>query len=181
LPTTGNGPDERRGERPWPGTAGPLDRWTASTIAYETLTNARCRSTPRSRGRALCRLHPVPVLAACFTVVTVFAAVSALERPLQPIGTLAFLAMAAALGASSGAVFGLVALAAPPGKVGAVTGIVGAAGGLGGFAPPLVMGLVYGWTGNYRRGLWLLSATALIAAVYTARGMRTVGRAVSPT
>ncbi|SHN60342.1 MFS transporter, NNP family, nitrate/nitrite transporter [Geodermatophilus obscurus] len=127
------------------------------------------------------RLHPVPVLAACFTVVTVFAAVSALERPLQPIGTLAFLAMAAALGASSGAVFALVALAAPPGEVGAVTGIVGAAGGLGGFAPPLVMGLVYGWTGNYRPGLWLLSATALIAAVYTARGMRTVGRAVSST
>jgi len=126
------------------------------------------------------RFHPVPVLVGCFTVVTVFAAVSALERPLAPIGTLAFLAMAAALGAASGAVFALVALAAPPGKVGAVTGIVGAAGGLGGFVPPLIMGAIYGWQGNYRPGLWLLAATALIAAAYTAWGMRSAGR-TSPT
>ncbi|WP_199589475.1 nitrate/nitrite transporter [Blastococcus sp. TF02A-26] len=125
------------------------------------------------------RLHPVPVLVACFAVVTVFAAVSALERPLEWTGTVAFLAMAAALGASSGAVFALVAIAAPPGKVGAVTGIVGAAGGLGGFAPPLVMGAIYGWAGNYKPGLWLLAATALVAAVYTAWGMRSVGRPVT--
>jgi NNP family nitrate/nitrite transporter-like MFS transporter len=122
------------------------------------------------------RFGPVPVLVACFAVVAVFAAISALERPLEWIGTVAFLAMAAALGASSGAVFALVAIAAPPGTVGSVTGIVGAAGGLGGFAPPLVMGLIYGWQGNYRPGLWLLAVTALIAAVYTARSMRSVGR-----
>ncbi|RBY75769.1 MFS transporter [Geodermatophilus sp. TF02-6] len=122
------------------------------------------------------RLHPVPVLVACFVVVTVFAGISAFERPLAPTGTIAFLAMAAALGAASGAVFALVALAAPAGKVGAVTGIVGAAGGLGGFLPPLVMGAIYGYVGNYRPGLWLLSATALVAAVYTAWGMRAVGR-----
>jgi MFS transporter, NNP family, nitrate/nitrite transporter len=122
------------------------------------------------------RLHPVPVLVACFAIVAVFAGVSALEAPLEPTGTIAFLAMAAALGAASGAVFALVALAAPAGKVGAVTGIVGAAGGLGGFLPPLVMGAIYGWVGNYRPGLWLLAATALIAAVYTAWGMRSVSR-----
>ncbi|RBY78403.1 MFS transporter [Blastococcus sp. TF02-09] len=122
------------------------------------------------------RFHPVPVLVVCFAVVAVCAAVSALERPLEPVGTIAFLGMAAALGASSGAVFALVAIAAPAGKVGAVTGIVGAAGGLGGFAPPLVMGAIYGWTGNYRPGLWLLSATALVAAAYTAWGMRDGGR-----
>jgi NNP family nitrate/nitrite transporter-like MFS transporter len=127
------------------------------------------------------RLHPVPVLVACFAVVAVFAAVSALERPLEPVGTIAFLAMAAALGASAGAVFALVALAAPPGKVGAVTGIVGAAGGLGGFVPPLVMGAVYGWMGNYRPGLWLLAGTALVAAAYTARALRSVGRPAQDT
>jgi NNP family nitrate/nitrite transporter-like MFS transporter len=44
------------------------------------------------------------------------------------------------------------------------------------FLPPLAMGLIYGWVGNYRPGLWLLSATALVAAVYTAWGMRSVGR-----
>ncbi|MBB3082706.1 MFS transporter [Geodermatophilus sabuli] len=122
------------------------------------------------------RLGPVPVLVACFAVVAVFAAISALERPLEWVGTVAFLAMAAALGASSGAVFALVAIAAPAGMVGSVTGIVGAAGGLGGFAPPLVMGFIYGWQGNYRPGLWLLAVTALIAAVYTARAMRSVGQ-----
>jgi len=122
------------------------------------------------------RFHPVPVLVVCFAVVAVFAAISALERPLAPFGTVAFLAMAAALGASSGAVFALMALAAPPGKVGAVTGIVGAAGGLGGFAPPLVMGAIYGWVGHYRPGLWLLAGTALVAAAYTFWGMRSVGR-----
>jgi NNP family nitrate/nitrite transporter-like MFS transporter len=118
------------------------------------------------------RFHPVPVLTVCFAVVTVFAAISALERPLAPLGTIAFLAMAAALGASSGAVFALVAIAAPPGKVGAVTGIVGAAGGLGGFAPPLVMGAIYGWIGNYQPGLWLLAITSAVAACFTAWGMR---------
>ncbi|WP_245159013.1 MFS transporter [Blastococcus sp. TF02A_35] len=122
------------------------------------------------------RFHPLPVLVGCFAVVTAFAAVSALERPLEWTGTVAFLAMAAALGASSGAVFALVALAAPAGKVGAVTGIVGAAGGLGGFAPPLVMGAIYGWSGNYKPGLWLLAGTALLAAAYTFWGMRSVGR-----
>jgi NNP family nitrate/nitrite transporter-like MFS transporter len=122
------------------------------------------------------KFHPVPVLVACFSVVTVFAAVSALERPLEWVGTVAFLAMAAALGAASGAVFALVAIAAPAGKVGSVTGIVGAAGGLGGFVPPLIMGAIYGWQGNYKPGLWLLAATALVAAAYTAWGMRSVGR-----
>ncbi|RBY84922.1 nitrate/nitrite transporter [Blastococcus sp. TF02A-30] len=123
------------------------------------------------------RFHPVPVLTVCFIVVTVFAAISALEQPLAPLGTVAFLAMAAALGASSGAVFALVAIAAPPGKVGAVTGIVGAAGGLGGFAPPLAMGAIYGWIGNYQPGLWLLSITAAVAACFTAWGMQSGERA----
>ena len=122
------------------------------------------------------RLAPVPVLVGCFTVVAVFAGVSALERPLAPIGTIAFLAMAAALGASSGAVFALVARVAPLESVGAVTGVVGAAGGLGGFAPPLLMGLVYGWQGNYKPGLGLLAVVALTAAAYTGRAMRTTGQ-----
>jgi len=125
------------------------------------------------------RMGPVPVLVTCFAVVAVFAGVSALERPLAPIGTIAFLAMAAALGASSGAVFALVARVAPLESVGAVTGIVGAAGGLGGFAPPLVMGLIYGWEGNYKPGLALLAVVALAAAVFTARAMRSAGRPTS--
>jgi NNP family nitrate/nitrite transporter-like MFS transporter len=122
------------------------------------------------------RFHPVPVLGVCFTVVAAGAAVSALEQPLQPVGTIAFLAMAAALGAASGGVFALVSIAAPAGTVGSVTGIVGAAGGLGGFVPPLIMGAIYGWQGNYSPGLWLLAITASVAATYTLSGMRSVGR-----
>jgi MFS transporter, NNP family, nitrate/nitrite transporter len=123
------------------------------------------------------RLRPVPVLVGCFAVVAVFASGSALERPLAPVGTVAFLAMATALGAASGAVFALVALVAPAGKVGAVTGVVGAAGGLGGFAPPLVMGAIYGWEGNYKPGLALLAVVSLAAAAYTAVAMRSTGTA----
>jgi NNP family nitrate/nitrite transporter-like MFS transporter len=122
------------------------------------------------------RLGPVPVLVATFGIVAVFAAVSSLERPLAPIGTVAFLAMAAALGAASGAVFALVGVVAPAGTVGSVTGIVGAAGGLGGFVPPLLMGAIYGWAGNYKPGLALLAVAALLAAVYTATAMRSAGR-----
>ena len=122
------------------------------------------------------RLHPVPVLAGCFAIVAVFAAVSAFEAPLAPVGTIAFLAMAAALGAAAGGVFALLAMVAPKDKVGAVTGIVGAAGGLGGFVPPLIMGVIYGYEGNYAPGLWLLAITASVAATYTFAGMRSVGR-----
>jgi MFS transporter, NNP family, nitrate/nitrite transporter len=122
------------------------------------------------------RFGAVPVLISCFVVVAVFATISALEAPLAPVGTVAFLAMAAALGAASGAVFALVAHVAPFESVGAVTGVVGAAGGMGGFVPPLVMGAIYGWEGNYKPGLALLAVVALAAAVYTARVMRPAGR-----
>ena len=107
------------------------------------------------------------MLVTCFVVVTVLAAVAALELDLVPWATIAFLGMAAALGAAAGACFALVARVAPADKVGSVTGIVGAAGGLGGFFPPLVMGIVYGALDSYRLGFVLLALTALAAALYT--------------
>ena len=39
-----------------------------------------------------------------------------------------------------------------PENPGAATGIVGAIGGFGGFFPPVVMGLVKGWTGSFASG-----------------------------
>jgi NNP family nitrate/nitrite transporter-like MFS transporter len=122
------------------------------------------------------RLHPVPVLVACFSGVAALAVVQAFEPPLVPLGTIAFLGMAAFLGAASGAVFALVGKVAPSDKVGAVTGVVGAAGGLGGFLPPLVMGWVYGVEDSYAIGLMLLSDVALAAAVYTAVKMAGLAR-----
>lgn len=118
------------------------------------------------------RLHPVPVLIAAYTAVTVFALLASFELPLVPVGTLALLCMAAALGAGSGAVFALVARLVPPERVGSVTGVVGAAGGLGGFFPPLVMGAIYGAADDYTWGYVLLAATAGATAVFTATTVR---------
>ena len=113
------------------------------------------------------RVDPAVVLASCFIVAAVLAAVTALELPLIPVGTIAFLGLAAMLGAASGACFALVARRAPAAQVGSVTGLVGAAGGLGGFVPPLIMGVLYGRTGDYSIGLGLLAVVALGSAVYT--------------
>lgn len=113
------------------------------------------------------RFHPVPVLSVCFAAAAALAVLASAELNLLPHGTVAFLGLAATLGASSGACFALVARVAPAEKVGGVTGVVGAAGGLGGFVPPLVMGGIYGATGDYSIGLLLLAVVALAAAAYT--------------
>ncbi len=118
------------------------------------------------------RFHPVPVLTACFAAAAGLAVLAAAEVELLPAGTVAFLGLAAMLGASSGAVFALVARVTPPERVGSVTGVVGAAGGLGGFIPPLLMGAIYGRTGDYSLGYVLLAIVALGTAVLTATVMR---------
>ncbi|HEY9562483.1 MAG TPA: MFS transporter [Nocardioides sp.] len=122
----------------------------------------------RTVGGILCdRFDAIHVLAVCFALVTICAAVAATHPPLDIRGTTAFLLMAAALGAGSGATFGLIAQATDPAKVGGVTGLVGAAGGLGGFVPPLLMGYIYGRTDSYAIGLFLLAGTALLTLVLT--------------
>ena len=130
------------------------------------------------------RIGPVPVLAAGFAVVAVGAGVAAGTPILEPIGAVAFLSMAAALGSGSGATFALIARVTDPSRVGGVTGLVGAAGGLGGFAPPLVMGYVYGRTESYAIGLGLLSVTAALTLVLTLTVVRRTAaggaRAVTP-
>ena len=122
------------------------------------------------------RFHPVPVLTACFTAATVLALLAAAELELLPAGTVAFLGLAVVLGAGSGAVFALVARVAPPEQVGSVTGVVGAAGGLGGFEPPLIMGTLYGATGEYVVGYLLLALVAALAAAFTWLRMRGTAR-----
>jgi NNP family nitrate/nitrite transporter-like MFS transporter len=113
------------------------------------------------------RVGSIPVLAAVFATVTVCAAIVSGAPPLDVFQTVVFLTMAGALGAGSGATFALIAQTTDPGRVGGVTGLVGAAGGLGGFAPPLVMGYIYGRTESYSIGLWMLSVTAAVTLLLT--------------
>jgi NNP family nitrate/nitrite transporter-like MFS transporter len=129
------------------------------------------------------RLGPIRVLAVCFGIVTIGAAVASFTPLLEHVGTAAFLGMAAALGAGSGATFALIASATEPNRVGGVTGLVGAAGGLGGFVPPLIMGYVYGRTESYAIGLILLAVTAFLALVLTmtiVRRTATAGATAAP-
>lgn len=113
------------------------------------------------------RLDPALVLAGCFLAGAGLAALAALELELLPAGTVAFLGLATVLGAGSGATFALAAERVPAERVGAVSGVVGAAGGLGGFVPPLLMGTIYGATGDYGLGLGLLAVISLGTAAFT--------------
>jgi MFS transporter, NNP family, nitrate/nitrite transporter len=127
----------------------------------------------RPVGGWLCdRYPPIGVLTGTYGVVALLAVLAAFELPLIPVGTVAFLGLAAALGVGTGAVFALVARLVEPARVGAVTGVVGAAGGLGGFFPPLVMGLVYGASGDYSLGYVLLAITAAAAGALTTTAVR---------
>jgi MFS transporter, NNP family, nitrate/nitrite transporter len=108
------------------------------------------------------RVQAASVLTVAFSVVAVDALIQSSTPDLRPLGTIVFLTMAGALGTATGATFALLAQRAPAAQVGAVTGIVGAAGGLGGFVPPLVMGSIFGHTGDYGTGLLALSAMAVL-------------------
>ena len=93
------------------------------------------------------------VLTAAFAGIAVdgaaLAAVAA--HPTMLTVSIACLSMAVFLGLGNGAVFKLVPHEFPE-NPGAATGVVGAVGGIGGFFPPVVMGLVKGWTGSFALG-----------------------------
>jgi NNP family nitrate/nitrite transporter-like MFS transporter len=108
------------------------------------------------------RFRPGSVLMVAFAVVAIGAVIQSGTPDLVPLGTIVFLSIAAALGTASGATFALVAQRTPTAQVGSVTGIVGAAGGLGGFVPPLVMGSIFGHTGDYQSGLLALAVMAVL-------------------
>ncbi len=115
------------------------------------------------------RIQPKLVVLGALAGAAVMAVLVAFQPPPELAAGASFIAMAFFLGVGTGGVFAWVARSAPPDRVGTVTGIVGAAGGLGGYFPPLVMGLTYDSVGkNYTVGLALLSATCLVALLYTA-------------
>ncbi|MBM7572811.1 MFS transporter [Aquibacillus albus] len=71
------------------------------------------------------------------------------------------LVIASLLGAGNGAVFKLVPQVSPN-NTGAVTGFVSAIGGIGGFFPPMVLGVIKSFTGDYSLGFLLLSLFSLL-------------------
>ena len=103
------------------------------------------------------------VLTAAFAGVAVDGAVLAAiaTHPTIVTVSIACLTMGVFLGVGSGAIFKLVPNEFPD-NPGAATGIVGAIGGLGGFFPPVVMGLVKGWTGSFALGFIGLLAFCII-------------------
>ena len=103
------------------------------------------------------------VLAAAFAGVAVDGAVLAAiaTHPTMVTVSMACLSMGVFLGVGSGAIFKLVPNEFPN-NPGAATGIVGAIGGLGGFFPPVVMGLVKGWTGSFALGFVGLLAFCVV-------------------
>jgi NNP family nitrate/nitrite transporter-like MFS transporter len=126
------------------------------------------------------RVRAGSVLMVAFAVVAVDALIQSSTPDLSPVGTIVFLTMAAALGTATGATFALLAQRAPAAQVGAVTGIVGAAGGLGGFVPPLVMGSIFGHTGDYGTGLLALAAMAVLVLLLSASLRRPVSPPQAP-
>ncbi|HYN71489.1 MAG TPA: nitrate/nitrite transporter [Nakamurella sp.] len=115
------------------------------------------------------RVHPKFVVMLSLAGAAVMAVVVSLQPPPELAAGASFIVLAFFLGIGTGGVFAWVARSAPANRVGSVTGIVGAAGGLGGYFPPLVMGATYDAEGNdYTTGLYLMSATCLLALLYTA-------------
>jgi MFS transporter, NNP family, nitrate/nitrite transporter len=115
------------------------------------------------------------VLTAAFAGVAVDGAVLAAiaTHPTMVTVSIACLSMGVFLGIGSGAIFKLVPNEFPE-NPGAATGIVGAIGGLGGFFPPVVMGLVKGWTGSFALGfVGLLAFCVLCFAIALNLLMRT--------
>ncbi|MMZ44408.1 putative nitrate transporter NarT [compost metagenome] len=82
----------------------------------------------------------------------------------MPLFTLGCLMVAVCAGIGNGAVFKLVPLYFSK-QGGIASGIVSAAGGLGGFFPPLLLTLLFGWTGHYAIGFMALSEASLASLI----------------
>lgn len=84
--------------------------------------------------------------------------------PSLPIYTVGCLGVAICAGIGNGTIFKLVPLYFSK-QAGIVNGIVAAMGGLGGFFPPLILTILFDWTGNYAIGFMALSEFALASLI----------------
>ncbi|MFZ2175530.1 MAG: nitrate/nitrite transporter [Rhodococcus sp. (in: high G+C Gram-positive bacteria)] len=114
------------------------------------------------------RIPPEFVVMASLAGTAAMAVVAAFQPPPDVASAATFITLALYLGIGMGGVFAWVSRRSPAASVGSVTGIVAAAGGVGGYFPPLVMGATYDDADNdYTIGLVLLTATAVVALMYT--------------
>ncbi|MDQ0215492.1 NNP family nitrate/nitrite transporter-like MFS transporter [Oikeobacillus pervagus] len=84
--------------------------------------------------------------------------------PSLTIYTIGCLAVAICSGIGNGAVFKLVPMYFSK-QAGIVNGIVAAMGGLGGFFPPIVLTILFDWTGHYAIGFMALSEFSLASLI----------------
>ncbi len=82
----------------------------------------------------------------------------------MPLFTAGCFVVAICAGIGNGAVFKLVPLYFSK-QGGIASGIVSAAGGLGGFFPPLLLTLLFDWTGHYAIGFMALSEASLASLI----------------
>jgi len=84
--------------------------------------------------------------------------------PSLPIYTVGCLAVAICAGIGNGTIFKLVPFYFSQ-QAGIVNGIVSAMGGLGGFFPPIILTILFSWTGHYAIGFMALSEFALASTI----------------
>lgn len=84
--------------------------------------------------------------------------------PSLPIYTVGCLGIAICAGIGNGTIFKLVPLYFSK-QAGIVNGIVAMMGGLGGFFPPLILTILFDWTGHYAIGFMALSEFALASLI----------------
>jgi len=109
------------------------------------------------------KINPFIILMAVFFSLT-FAGFLLSFTPSLPIYFFACLLVAFFAGIGNGAIFKLVPLYFSK-QAGIVNGIVTAMGGFGGFFPPIILTILFNWTGDYAIGFMCLSEFSLASLV----------------
>lgn len=109
------------------------------------------------------KINPFLILMAVFFGLT-FAGFLLSFTPSLPIYSFGCLLVAFCAGIGNGAIFKLVPMFFSK-QAGVVNGIVSAMGGLGGFFPPLILTILFNWTGHYAIGFMSLSEFSLASLV----------------
>lgn len=109
------------------------------------------------------KINPFLILIGVFTGLT-FAGFLLSFTPSLPIYSFGCLLVAFCAGIGNGAIFKLVPLYFTK-QAGIVNGIVAAMGGLGGFFPPIILTILFNWTGHYAIGFMSLSEFSLASLI----------------